>query len=261
MSHSISWSTQFAGLIAAKGLSAWMGTLEYRSLAYDRDLDPYLGCEQPRIYVFWHENILIPLYIRPHCNLAMLLSRHKDAEILARVACHMGFDCIRGSTNRGGAAALLEMRRCGQHMHLTMTPDGPRGPRRKLSTGPIFLASKLGLPIVPLGFGYDRPWRARSWDRFAVPRPYSRARAVIGPEIFIPNHLQREGLESHRLSIEQLLTNLTDDAEEWARSGKHRLGEICERRRSRLRTSRQPVPAISQGIPDREIATTSAEAA
>ncbi len=99
MSHSISWSTQFAGLIAAKGLSAWMGTLEYRSLAYDRDLDPYLGCEQPRIYVFWHENILIPLYIRPHCNLAMLLSRHKDAEILARVACHMGFDCIRGSTN------------------------------------------------------------------------------------------------------------------------------------------------------------------
>ena len=233
MSNSVPWTTRLAGLAGAKGLAAWMGTLEYRSLAYDRGLDPYLGSTQPRIYVFWHENILIPLYMRPHCNLAMLLSRHKDAEILACVAHHMGFSCVRGSTNRGGATALLEMRRRGRHMHLTITPDGPRGPRRKLSTGAIFLASKLGLPIVPIGLGCDRPWRANSWDKFAVPRPFSRARSVMGPEITIPADLEREELEVHRLSVEQLLTDLTDEAEAWAVSGAHRQGEICERRRSR----------------------------
>ena len=56
-------------------------------------------------------------------------------------------------------------------MNLTITPDGPRGPRRQLAQGPVYLASKLGMPIVAMGFGYDRPWRFNSWDRFAIPRP------------------------------------------------------------------------------------------
>ena len=60
-------------------------------------------------------------------------------------------------------------------MHLTITPDGPRGPRRHMAPGPIYLASKLGLPLVLMGYAYDRPWRLHSWDRFAIPRPGSRA--------------------------------------------------------------------------------------
>ena len=68
-----------------------MSTLDYRGVFYDRSVDPALGIGGQRIYIFWHENILIPLYLRGHCNLAMLLSQHADAEILARVAYHMGF--------------------------------------------------------------------------------------------------------------------------------------------------------------------------
>ena len=247
MSNSVPWTTRLAGFAAAKGIAAWMRTLEYRSLAHDRTLDPQFASEQSRIYVFWHENILLPLYLRPHCNLAMLLSRHKDAEVLARVASHMGFDCVRGSTKRGGAAALLEMRRRGQHMHLTMTPDGPRGPRRELSTGTIFLASKLGLPIVPIGLGCDRPWRASSWDQFAVPRPFSRARCILGPEIHIPSDIPRDQLEVHRLSVEKLLTDLTDEAEAWAVSGAQRQGEVCERSRSRELRPKEAA-TVSDGV-------------
>lgn len=227
------WAMRGIGLATAKGIAAWMSTLEYRTLAYDFTLDPRMGCEQPRIYVFWHEYIFLPLYLRPHCKLAMLLSKHKDAEILSRVALHMGFECIRGSTKRGGAAALLEMRRKGKDTHLTMTPDGPRGPRRKLSSGLIFLAAKTGLPIVPLGFGYERPWRMNSWDKFAVPKPFTRARSIIGPEMYVPSDIQREGMETYRLSVESLLTNLTLEAEDWAASGAHRQGELCDKRRSR----------------------------
>ena len=89
----------------------------------------------------------------------MLLSRHRDAEILSHAAYHLGFDFVRGSTNRGGVAAIRELLEKSRHMHLTITPDGPRGPRRKLAPGSIYLASKLGLPLVVMGYGYDRPWR------------------------------------------------------------------------------------------------------
>ena len=148
-----------------------------------------MGIGGPRIYIFWHENILMPLYLRGHCNLAMLLSQHGDAEILARVAYHMGFDCVRGSTYRGGAQAIWELFGRSRHQHLTITPDGPRGPRRQLAQGPIYLASRLQLPLVPMGLGYDRPWRMNSWDRFAVPRPFSRGRAVIGPPLMLPRQI------------------------------------------------------------------------
>ena len=234
MRYLASWATKVVGLVGAESVRAWMSSLEYRVLYYDQANDPCFGTQQPRIYVFWHENILIPLYLRGHCDLAMLLSRHKDADVLARVAHHMGFDCVRGSTNRGSIAALRELTRRGRHMHLTITPDGPRGPRRRLAVGPIFLASKLGLPIVPLGFGADRPWRANSWDRFAVPRPFSRARAVVGPEIWIPSRLDRDQMEEQRCHVESLLTRLTVEAEVWATSSAHRVGEICLGRRSRV---------------------------
>ena len=75
----------FAGHVATVGLRAWMSTLDYRAVFYDRTVDPGLGFDRSRIYVFWHEYILLPLYIGGNSNLAMLLSQHGDAEILARV--------------------------------------------------------------------------------------------------------------------------------------------------------------------------------
>jgi lysophospholipid acyltransferase (LPLAT)-like uncharacterized protein len=217
---------KFGGLLAAEGIRAWMRTLDYRAVFYDRSVDPVLGMGGQRIYIFWHENILIPLYLRGHCNLAMLLSQHPDAEILARVAHHMGFDCVRGSTYRGGARAIWELLERSRSQHLTITPDGPRGPRRQLAQGPIYLASKLQLPLVVMGFGYDRPWRVNSWDRFAVPRPFSRARAVIGPSLMLPRDMDRDGLENCRLRVERLLNEFTSEAEAWAAAGTRKSGEI-----------------------------------
>jgi lysophospholipid acyltransferase (LPLAT)-like uncharacterized protein len=217
---------KLCGLGAAEGIRAWMSTLDYRGVFYDRSVDPALGIGGQRIYIFWHENILIPLYLRGHCNLAMLLSQHADAEILARVAYHMGFDCVRGSTYRGGARAIWELLDRSRSQHLTITPDGPRGPRRRLAQGPIYLASKLQLPLVVMGFGYDRAWRANSWDQFAVPRPYSRARTVIGPPLTLPADLDRDGLETCRVRVERLLNDLTEEAEAWAKEGSRKAGEV-----------------------------------
>ena len=227
MSHSSSpFLTRFGGFLAATAIRSWMKTLDFRALFYDQRADPATPRQEPRIYVFWHEYILFPLYLRGHCDLAMLLSRHQDADILERVAYQLGFDCVRGSTNRGSAAALRELIHRGQHMHLAITPDGPRGPRRILAQGPIYLASKLQIPLVPIGLGYDQPWRAKSWDQFAIPRPFSRARLILGPTLSIPPNLKRSETENCRQRLEHLLNGLTCDAEAWANSGIRRQGEV-----------------------------------
>ncbi|MBA3484597.1 MAG: lysophospholipid acyltransferase family protein [Pirellulales bacterium] len=226
MSDSIPFWVRASGLLGATGIRAWMSTLDYHVLFHDPSVDGIYPATRPRIYVFWHEYILMPLYLRGNCNLTMLLSKHRDADILYRLAYHMGFKCVRGSTYGGATEALLELSRLGKHMHMAITPDGPRGPRRKLAQGAVFLASRLQLPIVPMGMGVDRPWRTPTWDKFALPRPGSRARAVVGPEIFIPPGLDRPQLELQRQGVERLLNELTGEAEQWAESGERRVGSV-----------------------------------
>jgi lysophospholipid acyltransferase (LPLAT)-like uncharacterized protein len=247
---------KFGGLVVAKGIRAWMSTLDYRAVFYDRSIDPIRGEGGQRIYVFWHENILLPLYLRGNCNLAMLLSQHPDAEILAQVAYHMGFDCVRGSTYHGGSKAIWELLERSRNQHLTITPDGPRGPRRQLALGPVYLASRLQLPLVVMGFGYDRPWRANSWDRFAMPRPFSRGRAIIGPSMIVPRDLDRDGMENCRLRAERLLNDLTDEAEAWAVAGTRKAGEVA------IRPGHAPVSAvIESAVSQHQFPMTSTRAA
>lgn len=220
-----------AALAAAAGIPAWMSTLDYRADFADPTVDPVHPCFRgAKIYVFWHEAILIPLHLRGHSNISMLLSRHWDANVLDRVARMMGFGTVRGSTFHGGSAALRELAARARSGNLTITPDGPRGPRRRLAPGCVYLASTLRIPLVAMGLGYDRPWRLGTWDRFAVPRPCSHARAVVSRAIAVPSALDREGIERHRAGVERLLVRLSDDAEAWARSGARRAGDTIVRR-------------------------------
>ncbi len=222
---------KIAALAGSAAVRSWMDTLDNRILFYDPDVDPASPrCRARKIYVFWHEYILFPLALRGHCNLAMLLSRHRDAEVLSHVAYHMGFEFIRGSTTRGGVAALRQLLDESRDMHLAITPDGPRGPRRQMAPGPIYLASKLGIPLVAMGVGYNRPWRAGSWDRFVIPRPCSRARCIISPELHVPPDLDRQGLEHFRLKVEQLLNRLCAEAEQWAEADNRLPGQLTPQR-------------------------------
>lgn len=217
---------RLSGLALINASRVWMSTLDYQITYYDPTCDVvhphYRG---PTVFAFWHEYVLAPVYLRPHSRLAMLVSRHEDAEIISQLGSYVGFRVVRGSSNRGGVGALKELFSHGQKMNLVITPDGPRGPRRKFAQGPVYLASKLGLPLVLWGFGHDRPWRTPTWDQFAIPRPYTRCRVVVGPAVNIPPDLDREGLEHYRQEMENLLNMLTTEAEQWAESGSRYEGQ------------------------------------
>jgi hypothetical protein len=210
-------------LVSTAAIRQWMGTLDYQVEFGDPEVDPvhprYRGA---KIYVFWHENILMPLYLRGHSNIAMLLSRHTDANILDRVARMMGFGVVRGSTFRGGSAALRELAERAAVGNLTITPDGPRGPRRRLAPGCVFLASTLGIPIVAMGMGYD---------------------------------LDRDGIERHRAGIESLLTHLSNEAEAWATARHRRPGQRAVRKEaSRVALQRACEPGAPGVLLDEELA-------
>src|SRR6478752_4996603 len=93
--------------------------------------------------------------------------------------------------------------------HLCVTPDGPKGPRRHVHQGLAYLASRTGLPIVGAGMAFQRPWRAKSWDRFAVPRPFGAAACVVPLPVVVSPDADREALEASRLEVERRMQTAT----------------------------------------------------
>jgi lysophospholipid acyltransferase (LPLAT)-like uncharacterized protein len=209
-----------ASWLGAQLVRAWMRTISYEYRPLGPNFDPgHKGMSGRYIYAFWHENMLglISHYGQP--NIHVLVSRHADGQLIAELARHLGFAIVRGSTTRGGVEAVRQMLRLSQAAHLVVTPDGPRGPRRRVQPGLIYLAARTGLPIVPIGIGFRRPWRMKSWDRFAVPRLFSHSTCVTPEPITIPVDADKAELERQRQFVEQALLEVGDLAERWAETG------------------------------------------
>lgn len=220
-------SVRLGGTFLGFFIRAWMRTLDARIAYYDPQMDPVMESYRgPAIYVIWHEYLALPPCNRRGCEIAMLLSQHRDAHWLSEMISQFGFKTVRGSSTKGGVKAILKITREYRNMSLVITPDGPRGPRRQLTNGCVYLASLLGIPIVPIGCGFDRPWRnPKSWDRFAIPRPSSRARVVLGPAIHVPRKLAKEQIDDYRVYVQSILDSVTEQSERWAAEGTLRVGE------------------------------------
>ncbi len=203
--------------LAAGLVRSWMATVRPRFDLPDSLRHPADPRQHRFIYAFWHEALLFPTRFPVACR--VLISQHADGELIAQVIQHLGFGVVRGSTTRNGSAALLKMARGGGDAHLAITPDGPRGPRRQVQPGVVYLAQLTGLPVVPVGIAYDRAWRAGSWDRFLLPRPFTTARCVIAAPILVPAGLDRGQLERFRRQLEDAMTTATAAAERWAETG------------------------------------------
>jgi len=167
------------------------------------------------IYSLWHGQLLIFASALRNKNVHPVISEHRDGEMIAQVTRRLGYSPIRGSSTRGGVKVLLKiLTKLGDRYNLAITPDGPRGPRWKVQQGVIFLAQKTGLPIIPSVNGTDRFWELKSWDRFRIPKPFSRGLMLYGDPMFIsPEQGREEHIELMNV-LEEKMVALSIELEE-----------------------------------------------
>lgn len=191
------------GRIGAILLRLWIRTLRIRIHTETFAVDPR-RFTRGFIYAFWHETMVVPAVVFARFGIHVLISQHHDGEIITQVVRSLGFGVVRGSTTRGAVRALRELARQAGHANLAITPDGPRGPRRQLQDGVVYIASRAGLAVVPIGFAFDRPWRMPSWDRFVAPRPFTRVVAYAGDAVTVPKDADKATLAemSRRIAAE-----------------------------------------------------------
>lgn len=170
------------------------------------------------VYTFWHCMLFVGAYVGRNKDLQVLISQHSDGEYIAQVIQRLGYGVIRGSTTRGGmraVKALVDKIRVG--LSVVVTPDGPRGPRFVFQAGSIFLSKKTRLPIIPVVIGLSSYWELPSWDRFRIPKPFSRALMMYGDPICIPSDLDENGMEEYRLLLEKTMQEMAEKADNLVR--------------------------------------------
>ena len=139
------------------------------------------------IYAFWHQRQVYFTWAHRGVGAAVLVSRSKDGEMIAETMRLSDIGAVRGSSSRGGAAAVRQLMDVLQSgLDIGITPDGPKGPAREVKDGAIFLAQKLGVPIVPVTNALSNKLEfKKAWDRFQVPLPFGRAVVAYGEPITV----------------------------------------------------------------------------
>ena len=171
--------------------------------------DELMRAGRPPILALWHGRILpATLYWRDRGIVAMT-SQNFDGEWIARLMARFGYRAARGSTSRGGARALVQMRRelVRSRRSVAFTVDGPRGPARVAQPGAVWLAGATGLPVLPFHIEASRYWSARSWDRGMIPKPFARVSVAIGEPFEVPD-TTAETVEQNRMELEIRLSSL-----------------------------------------------------
>ena len=169
------------------------------------------------LYSVWHDVLFFPLLMaKPH-NGSALTSRHQDGAYVAETLRLLHVEPYRGSTNRGGAQAIRQLLDVAQQLHVTITPDGPRGPRRQMKDGVAYLASRTGLPVVPAAFGCRRGIRIKgTWTDMLLPLPFTTTYCILGEPIHVPADLTREEIDRNKQRVQEAMDQLYARVEDWA---------------------------------------------
>jgi len=168
---------------------------------------------QPFIFAFWHGTMLPLVWTHRGEGVPVVISEHRDGEIIARIVESFGFTTIRGSSSRGAARALMAIvRELERGSEVAVTPDGPRGPARRFASGALVAAQRVGVPIVGVGVVASSAWRLNSWDRFMIPKPFSRVQVAYTLPTTVAATSAREA-EGEAPRFESLLNHALAEAE------------------------------------------------
>lgn len=178
--ESLSWRSRTA-LLLGRGFLQMLGRTWRIRVVNGEALDGLRRTERSFIFSLWHGQLLPLLWHHRAEGVIVLISEHRDGELVARTAESLGYGLIRGSTTRGAERALISLVRELKSGHeVAITPDGPRGPSATFAPGALVAAQRSGSFILPVAASTDRAWRLRSWDRFMIPKPFARVTIAYG---------------------------------------------------------------------------------
>ena len=171
---------------------------------------------KPFLVAFWHGRLLMMSLAWPYQqNFKMVISRHRDGELIARTIKFLGFDSISGSSSRGGAGTMRSiLRALKSGEYVGVTPDGPRGPRMRAAKGIVFAACHAGVPILPLSYAARSCKTLPSWDRFLIPLPFCRGIIKWGKPIAITSNADEKEILQKTSDLEKQLNFLTNQLDD-----------------------------------------------
>lgn len=203
------WLTAFGyGL-----LQIWARTLRFEI----EDRAGVVGTPPNERYIgaLWHNRLLLlPFVLKrylPERRGAALISASRDGALLADLVERFDFEVVRGSSSRKGASAIRQLAEViANGKDVVITPDGPRGPAYELGQGIIFLAQQSGAGVVPINMEYSSCWRVKSWDRFILPKPFAKVRAIFGTPHRVASTSTEEEFEQERLRLQEAMMQLVE---------------------------------------------------
>lgn len=185
-----------------------------KELVNDQGLYARWRAGERLIIAFWHEHlVLMPCFEWWPPRVCIMISQHRDGELIARAVRPLGIEAVRGSSTRGGRGALRKILEAyAEGASLAWTPDGPRGPRRVAKAGVVHTARATGALIVPVGAAARRGRRLGSWDRMVLPWPGTTIAFVVGTPIAVPRDATPEAIETARATLESALQQASAEA-------------------------------------------------
>jgi len=170
------------------------------------------------VILVWHGQQLIGFYFFRRRRYGILNSLSRDGDFSAAILKRFGWKIVRGSSSRGGVRGLIELiRLLRRGVIVGLTPDGPSGPLHQVKPGAVYLGQKTGAPLIPVAFVPEKYWEVNSWDRFIIPKPFTRCVAHFGPPVTVPSDITPDSFESWREKI-------ADAIQESNRRGREELG-------------------------------------
>jgi lysophospholipid acyltransferase (LPLAT)-like uncharacterized protein len=205
------WLISWAGFLLIRVIGA---TLRYEVATEPGCLAADLNSIPRSIWCFWHRCVIPATYRLRKKNIAVMTSQSFDGEYIARIIHKLGYIPVRGSSSRGGPAALLGMRtQLAQGHSVAFTIDGPRGPRFVAKPGPVLLAKNAAVPISCFYVAVERAWTLNSWDRMMVPKPFSRVLFYGSSPIYVPSDATEEQMAALHQQMQEALERCRLEAE------------------------------------------------
>ena len=135
-----------------------------------------------------HQSLVVSAWVFRDLGYCVAVSRSRDGSLVAATLRALGYtDPARGSSSRGGSAALLGLlRQLESGTTVAVLVDGPRGPAGVAKPGIAALARHSAAPIQPVALAARPALRLRSWDRSLVPLPFARVVCAYGEPLAPP---------------------------------------------------------------------------